>query len=75
MGPCTDYFLSCVCVTFLAGQTLDLGVGWASMGRGRSHVLIPHACPSVLHNTEYPKIAFCFLLLGGGILGDERHSL
>jgi len=54
---------------------LDLGVGWASMGRGRSHVLIPHACPSVLHNTEYPKIAFCLLLLGGDIPGDQRHSL
>jgi hypothetical protein len=56
-----------VCDNYFSGHKLDLGVGWAflSLDRGGTggYVQIPHACLSVDHNSEYPKIAFCLLLL------------
>jgi hypothetical protein len=69
------YLSSSTCVFFLAGQTLDLGVVWASMDRGGNYLLEPHTFLSVLHNTEYPKNCIYLLLLGGDIPGDEKHSL
>ena len=58
---------------FLCNSNIRL---WRWLGvfhedRGGSYLLIPHAVLSVLHNTEYPKIAFGLHLLGWDIPSDE----